>query len=137
MLLARQDSTDARRIGGEKRREDASDKLATHQSEECLGPRNSYDPRYVPDMVLSPKEATRLVNTQLIPKRMTAHCLARDNVTSIQNRVWAKDWNRLVFKTINCLRLFFLKQPIRSDCCRKKTIDYNQLLGRAVPRPPN
>ena len=46
----------------------------------------------LPDMVFSPKWATRLVNTQLIPKlvfRMTAHCLAHDNVISIQNRVWA------------------------------------------------
>ena len=43
-------------------------------------------------MVLSPKEATRLVNTQLIPKlafRMTAHCLGQDQVITVQNRVWA------------------------------------------------
>ena len=46
----------------------------------------------LPDMVFSPKEATRLVNTQLIPKlafRMTAHCLGHDHIISIQNRVWS------------------------------------------------
>ena len=46
----------------------------------------------LPGMVFSPKEATRLVNTQLIPKlafRMTAYSLNHDSVVSIQNRVWA------------------------------------------------
>ena len=45
----------------------------------------------LPDMLFSPKEATRLVNTQLVPKlafRMTAHCLGHDHVIMIQNRVW-------------------------------------------------
>lgn len=44
----------------------------------------------LPDMVFSPKEAARLVNTQLVPKlafRMTAHCLAQDKIISIQNRI--------------------------------------------------
>ena len=46
----------------------------------------------LPDMVFSPKEATRLANTQLIPKlafRLTVHCLTHDSVISIQNRIWA------------------------------------------------
>mmetsp|Transcript_138311 Transcript_138311/g.240449 ORF Transcript_138311/g.240449 Transcript_138311/m.240449 type:complete len:418 (-) Transcript_138311:431-1684(-) len=46
----------------------------------------------LPNMVFSPKEATRLVNTQLIPKlafRMTAHCLDHNSMISIQNRIWA------------------------------------------------
>ena len=46
----------------------------------------------LPNMIFSPQEATRLVNTQLIPKlafRMTAHCLGHDQVIAIQNRVWA------------------------------------------------
>ena len=43
-------------------------------------------------MVFSPKEATRLVNTQLIPKlafRMTAHGLDQEKTIVIQNRIWA------------------------------------------------
>ena len=46
----------------------------------------------LPDMLFSPNEATRLVNTQLVPKlafRMTAHCLGHDQVVAVQNRVWA------------------------------------------------
>ena len=46
----------------------------------------------LPDMLFSPKEATRLVNTQLVPKlafRITAHSLGHDQVVAIQNRVWA------------------------------------------------
>ena len=45
----------------------------------------------LPDMIFYPKEATRLVSTQLVPKlafRMTAHCLDKDIIISIQNRVW-------------------------------------------------
>ena len=46
----------------------------------------------LPDMVFSPKEATRLVNTQFIPKlafRMTAHSLDHEKIIAIQNRIWA------------------------------------------------
>ena len=46
----------------------------------------------LPDMAFSPKEATRLVNTQLIPKlafRMTAHGLDQEKTIVIQNRIWA------------------------------------------------
>ena len=45
----------------------------------------------LPDMLFSPKEATRLVNTQLVPKlafRMTAHCLGHEHVIMLQNRIW-------------------------------------------------
>ena len=46
----------------------------------------------LPDMVFPPKEATRLVNTQLVPKLtfpMTVHSLDHDKVITIQNRIWA------------------------------------------------
>ena len=46
----------------------------------------------LPDMVFSPKEATRLGNTQLIPKlafRMAAHRLSPDKIITIQNRIWS------------------------------------------------
>ena len=51
----------------------------------------------LPDMLFSPKEATRLVNTQLVPKlafRMTAHCLGHKHIIMIQNRVWT-DYSRI------------------------------------------
>ena len=44
------------------------------------------------DMLFPPKEATGLVNTQLVPKlafRTTAHSLSDDQVVALQNRVWA------------------------------------------------
>ena len=47
----------------------------------------------LPDMVFSPKEATGLVNTQLVPKLafpMTAHSLDHDKIISIQNRIWSQ-----------------------------------------------
>ena len=46
----------------------------------------------LPDTLISPKEATTLVNTQLVPRlafRMTAHFLGHDQLVAIQNRVWA------------------------------------------------
>ena len=46
----------------------------------------------LPDTLISSKEATTLVNTQLVPRlafRMTAHFLGHDQLVAIQNRVWA------------------------------------------------
>ena len=45
----------------------------------------------LPDMVFSPKEAVRLINSQLIPKlayRMTVHCLPFTTVDQLQKRIW-------------------------------------------------
>mmetsp|Transcript_127587 Transcript_127587/g.220639 ORF Transcript_127587/g.220639 Transcript_127587/m.220639 type:complete len:522 (-) Transcript_127587:894-2459(-) len=45
----------------------------------------------LPNMLFSPKEAIRLVNSQLIPKlayRMTVHCLPKSSIDVLQQRIW-------------------------------------------------
>ena len=45
----------------------------------------------LPNMLFSPKEAVRLINSQLIPKlayRMTMHCLSFEVVDLLQKRIW-------------------------------------------------